>query len=144
MTRLVSCLVALVAVTSAGCGDDASTPTSPSTTASVLSTRLFTGTLVPGETQFFSFTITQDSGVALTLASLVRVGDRVPGDDRVDVALGVPRGTGCQVATRVLTEAALTPQIHEWRQRGVHCVSVSDPGTLEGRVTFALRIGYYQ
>jgi hypothetical protein len=144
VTRL-PIVLALAAGLSSGCGD-ATTPTSPSTPADAVAatTRLFTGTLAAGDTQFYSFTVPQDSGVFLTLASVTAPGERAAGDRPIRLGLGVPRGTGCAVATEIVTGPALTAQIREWTRKGVHCAAVADPGTLTTSVAFAVRIGYFQ
>lgn len=144
--RLVRPIVLAMCVTAAGCGADAVTPTSPTAPAeSVDSTsRLFTGTLAPRGTAFFSFTVAQDSGVFLTLASVTPTSGRGAVPMPLDLGLGVPRGTGCAVTRTITASADLAAQIREWRTAGVHCVSVSDAGRLAADVAFAVRIGYYQ
>lgn len=144
--RLALPLVVMVSLSAAACGNDADTPTSPSIPeASVDSTsRMFTGTLTPHGSTFFSFTVAQDSGVFLTLASLTPTSGRGTVQTPVDLGLGTPRGTGCAVAQTVATSADLAAQIRAWRSAGVHCVSVSDAGRLTGEVAFAVRIGYFE
>lgn len=145
MTRLILAL-GLVA-TCAGCGDDAAaTPTSPSIPeVSVDSTtRLFSGTLARGDAQFYSFTLPQESGVFVTLASVTTTDLRDATVVSVGVGLGVPRGTECVLTARVVTPAALTPQLQVITPPGVRCVAVFDPGTLTAPVRYAVRIGYYR
>ncbi len=136
-----------LAVTVTGCGDDAvQTPTSPSAPAISVdsASRLFSGTLTAGDAQFYSLTLPQNSGVFVTLASVTTTDNREATGTALALGLGVPRGTECVVSTRVVTTSALTPQIREFINQGVHCVSVADPGTLPAAVRFAVRIGYYQ
>ena len=144
--HLRALILVAAAVASTACGDDAGTPTSPSTPAAAVdsTSRLFLGTLAPGGSTFFSFTVPQDSGVFLTLASASLVNSRGAAPVALDLGLGVPRGTGCALSTEVVVEADLAAQIREWRPSGVHCVSVADAGTLTGEVAFAVRIGYFQ
>ena len=148
MTRaLLFSLVMLAASGAAACGDDEpSTPTSPSVPEESVdaTTRLFTGTLAPRGTVFYSFTVPQASGVFLTLASLTPTSGRIASPDRVVLGLGVPRGTGCAVSTTITTSADLAAQLREWRSAGVHCASLADPGVLTADVSFAVRIGYFQ
>jgi hypothetical protein len=127
----------------AACGDEPATPTSPST-EDVATTRLFTGTLAPGGSTFYSFTVPQASDVSLTLASVTPVNARPAAPVALDLGLGVPRGTGCAVSSEVVVEADLAAQIREARPAGVHCVAVADAGQLAGEVAFAVRIGYFQ
>ena len=145
MTRRILALA--LAATLCACGDDtAVTPTSPSIPESSVSStaRVFTGTLGVRDSQYYSFTLPQDSGVFVTLASVTTTESREAAAIGLAVGLGVPRGTDCVVSVRVVTTAALTPQIREWTAQGVRCVAVSDPGTLGGEVRYAVRIGYYQ
>jgi hypothetical protein len=144
--RLVRSIVLAMGVTASACGDDAVTPTSPTAPAeSVDSTsRLFTGTLAPRGSAFFSFTVAQDSGVFLTLASVAPTSGRGAVATPLDLGLGVPRGSGCAVTRAITASADLAAQIREWRAAGVHCVSVADAGRLAADVAFAVRIGYYQ
>lgn len=145
MTRLIIALGFAVMLT--GCGDDAAqTPTSPTVPEiSVDSTsRLFAGTLAAQDAQFYSFTLPQDSGVFVTLASVTTTDNREATGVSLGVGLGVPRGTECVMSTRVVSTSALTPQIREFTNQGVRCVAVFDPGTLQTPVRYAVRIGYYQ
>jgi hypothetical protein len=130
---------------SARCGNG-TTPTSPTTPDAAVeaTTRLFTGTLSAGGAQYYSFTVPQESGVFITLASLTSSEGRGSSNERIGLALGVPRGTRCAASARVVTGAALAAQIREWSTKGVHCVAVDDPGTLTSDVMFAVRIGYFQ
>lgn len=129
----------------AGCGSDTATPTSATTTTAANSaSRLFAGTLTAGDTQFYSFTLTQDAGVLVTLASVTGVDTRDATTTNLGVGLGVPRGTECVMSTRLVAGAALSPQIREYSKAGVHCVGVFDPGRLAAPVKFAVRIGYFQ
>jgi hypothetical protein len=138
--------VLTASLAAAACGDDAATPTSPSTPewAVDAASRLFTGTLTPHGSRFFSFTVTQDAGVFLTLASLTPTSGRGTVETPVDLGIGTPRGTGCAVVQTITTTADLAAQIRAWRSAGVHCVSVSDAGRLTADVAFAVRIGYFE
>jgi hypothetical protein len=136
----------IVSLAAAACGDDPVTPTSPSMPEGSVDSvsRLFTGTLSPRGSTFFSFTTQQDAGVFLTLASLAPTSGRGTVQTPVDLGLGTPRGTGCAVTRTVSTTADLAAQIRAWRSAGVHCVSLSDAGRLTGDVAFAVRIGYFE
>ena len=143
--RLLPVLIAAAGVVCPACSNDPVTPTSPSTAAAVdATTRLFTGTLGPGGSAFYSFSVPQASGVFLTLASVTPVNARGAAPVALDLGLGVPRGTGCALTAAVVVEANLAAQIREWRPAGVHCVAVADAGALSGEVAFAVRIGYFQ
>lgn len=145
MTRLL--LVLGLTAVCAGCGDD---PVATSTSASVpdelvaSSTRLFSGTLTRGDSAFYSFTLGQNSGVFVTLASVTGTTAPEALATPLRIGIGVPRGTGCAVTTSAVVTPALTPQLREYTPQGVRCVSVGDPGTLDSSVRFAVRIGYFQ
>lgn len=142
MTRLALALG--LAITLSGC-NDGGTPTSATPLEAVAgTTRLFAGTLTAGDAQFYSFTLPQDSGVFVTLASVTGADSRDPSGVILGLGLGVPRGTGCVLSTRIVTSAALTPQLGEFTTHGVRCVAVFDAGTLAAPVRFAVRIGYFQ
>lgn len=134
------------AVAASACGDDPATPTSasPSDVAVDAATRLFTGTLAPRGSAFYSFTVPQDSGVFLTLASVAPSSGRGAIATPLALGLGVPRGAGCAVTTQVVAAANLAAQLREWRPAGVHCASLADTGALTADVAFAVRIGYFQ
>lgn len=145
MTRLV--LVLGLSTLLAGCGDDPiATATSPSIPEGLVAnaTRLFAGTLARNESAFYSFTLGQNSGVFVTLASVTGADPREVTATPLRLGLGVPRGTGCALTTSVVVTPALTPQIREYLAQGVRCVSVGDPGTVGADVRFAVRIGYFQ
>lgn len=145
MTRLILALG--LAVICVGCGDNAATtPTAPTIPeVSVDSAaRLFSGTLVRGDTQYYSFTLPQESGVFVTLASVTSTDQRDATAVSVGIGLGVPRGMECVLSSRLVTPAALSPQLQVITPPGVRCVAVFDPGTLTAPVRYAVRIGYYR
>ena len=80
----------------------------------------------------------------VTLASVTATDERDVSGASVGLGLGVPRGTECVLRARVVTPAALTPQLQAITPPGVGCVAVFDPGTLPAPVRYAVRIGYYQ
>lgn len=133
-------LVALVAtLASLGCGKD--TPTSPTTSTPTSSTELFTGTLSPKGSSFYSFSVTNAGTASITLASLAssRVGLAVP--SRLTVGLGVPSGFGCATTTTVDASPGLTAQLTaSGAKDNIYCVYLADPGVLTGDVLFVIRI----
>jgi hypothetical protein len=144
VSRVLFLLAIAAALASVACGND-STPTSPtgSEVAVNATSRLFTGALGPGGAQFYSSTVAQDSGVFVTLAGLSQAGSREASTERIGLGLGVPRGTGCDVASAIVADPGLAAQVREWTTKGVHCVVVYDPGTLAADVAFAVRIRYF-
>lgn len=146
-TRHSLAAVVTLGLLAAGCknNQDAETPTSATTSTDPVSiTRLFTGTLTPGTTQFYSFTLSKDSDITLTLASVIPAGGREASTAPLRLSLGVPRALGCEVSSSVLTPAALSAQLREKGTPGIYCAAVSDPGSLRGDMSFAVRIGYFQ
>ncbi|MGC4084880.1 MAG: hypothetical protein QM736_22895 [Vicinamibacterales bacterium] len=133
---VLACAVMLASI---GCGDDS--PTTPSTSTPTSSTELFTGTLSPGGSSFYSFTVTNAGTVSITLASLAssRVGLVLP--SRLTIGLGVPNGFGCATTSTVDTAPGLTAQLTaSGAKDNIYCVNLADPGVLTGDVLFVIRI----
>jgi hypothetical protein len=139
MTRTIA-IVALLAACAAGC-DKAQTPTSAeSTTTSTTATALFSGTLESRGEAFYSFTVTQAGSVRLTLASLSAANGVAAASIDIGMGLGVPAGTGCAMSSATTVTPALTAQVVEVLDAGVHCANIFDAGTLTAPATFAMRI----
>ena len=137
MRLLVVTLAGFIAV---GCGHS-STTTSPSTTTTGPSTEYFTGTLSPTASSFYSFTVTNQGAVSVTLASetTARVGPAV--SSPIAVGLGVPGGFGCTLSSSADVTPGLSAQLtNPSSAAGIYCVSVADPGTLSADVIFVVRI----
>ena len=132
---------ALVAALLAGCSDNATTPTSPTSVS--LTTEMFTGTLEPHAQRFYSFTAVADSDMSVMLASLSTAGLRAQPDLSVGLGVGIPAGTGCDVKESVVTTVALTRQIDSSVTKGIHCVAIYDVGQVRESTTFAIRISHY-
>lgn len=134
-------LVLAVALSSVACAGDPATPTSPTTTTAVTSTETFTGTLAPGGSSFFSFSVVNSGAVSVTLASTTatRIGPAaaVP----LALGLGTPSGFGCLTASTLSVTPGLSAQItNPSASAGVYCVSVADAGVLASDITFVVRI----
>jgi hypothetical protein len=143
MTRSAVVLIVAAALGTARCGEDAATPTEPTTSsASTAITGHFVGALSIGGSRFYSFTVAQSGTVSATLASITtpRTGSAL------DVALGLgfgrPAGTGCSLSHAVTTGGSLTAQLHESASAGIYCISVYDAGELTGDVDFAVRFSH--
>jgi hypothetical protein len=130
-------LIALTAMASTGCGNNDSSTTSPSSTTR--STETFTGTLAVGDSQFYSFTVSQSGTTDITLASL-RANGYTPLAAPIGLGIGTPAGTGCEMTTTMDAIAALTPQISTSLTTGIHCVDIYDAGTLNAPAPFNIRI----
>lgn len=141
-SRVAAVCALATALLGAACGSDStSTTTSPTTTTATTSTELFTGTLSPRGSVFYSFSVTSAGDVSITLASVAsaRVGPAVP--SRLTVGLGVPSGFGCATSSTVDTAPGLTAQMTAAGARdNIYCVNLSDPGLLSGDVLFVIRI----
>ena len=124
----------------AGCADSAST-TSPTPTTATTSTEIFAGTLDPGGSSFYSFSVTQGGVVTVNLASLTTGSSvRTTSAAVVGLGIGIPSGTDCAVSTSTETSAALAAQMTNERTAGTYCVRVHDVGQLEVPLNFAIRI----
>jgi hypothetical protein len=129
-------LMIMTAIAAAGCSDDIDTPTSPSTTEPT--SVLFVGTLQPGSTRFYSYTMTAAGSVSAMLASLER--GQTPMPNAVELGLGIPAGTGCAVQVAQTTRTSLVPQIKQDTAAGTYCVRISDTEGLPAAMNFTIRV----
>ena len=132
--RMAICVAALA---STSCSGEAESPTSPTTT-STATTILFSGTLQPQSTRFYSYTTTSAGQVSAMLASLERNG--VPMPNALELGLGIPAGTGCSVDNPQATTTALVPQIRRDTAVGTYCVRISDVDGLPAPMNFTIRV----
>ena len=126
----------LIAITAAGCSKDAATPTSATTTAPT--TILFSGTLQPKATRFYSYTLTSPGTVTAMLASLEQSG--TPKPNALELGLGIPAGTGCAVDSPSTTTTSLIPQIRLDAAVGTYCVRLADTEGLPAPMDFTIRV----
>ena len=131
--RLSAVLIALAAT---GCGKNAVTPTSPTTTTPT--TILFSGTLQPKATRFYSYTLTSAGTVTAMLASLEQGG--TPKPNALELGLGIPAGTGCAVDSPSNTTTSLVPQIRLDAAVGTYCVRIADTDGLPAPMAFTIRV----
>jgi hypothetical protein len=111
-------------------------PTLPLT--SQASTQLFSGTLSPGGSQTFAFTI-GGAPLRVSLGSLTDAnGNPLP--QSVRLIFGVPQGTGCGPIQAVTTPVGLSTQLQVNVAGGTYCVSVVDVGQLSQTATFGVRV----
>ncbi|MGE3273956.1 MAG: hypothetical protein AB7O67_02515 [Vicinamibacterales bacterium] len=144
--KLVSILTCLaVAALAAGCGTD--TPTSPDdTTDSVADpsiTETFAGTLTPGGSAFYAFTVGENGTVNVTLTSIGGTA-AVPSTTWVGMGLGTPSGEDCATATSINTQAGGedVAQLTGTYAEGVYCVRVADIGNLGAAAPFTVVIAH--
>ena len=138
-------LIVLVAASvSTACGDESpTTPTTPTDPTLLRSSETFSARLGVGESQFYSFSVSGAGTTDVTLVSVRTAG--VPTATLttvVGLGLGTPAGTDCALSSATNTAAALTKQLSETTNAGVHCVKISDVGNLPGAVDYTLRIFY--
>jgi hypothetical protein len=132
--------IALVTLAAAGCG--AETPTSATSVTSVLNTKTFTGTLAVGGFRFYSFTVTASGAVTAMLASVTSPPRGAALQRSLEIAVGIPAGTGCSPRQAAVVPPALVAQVSVPVQPGIVCLRVADPGDLTDVVNFAVRFTY--
>jgi hypothetical protein len=121
------------------CSEEVETPTSASSaTISGPVTVLFSGTLQPRSSRFYSYTVSTAGTVSALLASVERNG--VPSSNPLEVGIGTPAGTDCAVAISAKVSAALIPQLRHDVAVGTHCVRVADSDGLSAPMTFTVRV----
>jgi hypothetical protein len=129
-------LILIAAMLPAGCGNDPETPTSASTTEPA--TVLFSGTLQPGASRFYSYTLTSAGSVTAMLASLERGSAPMP--NAVELGIGIPAGTGCAPQITSQTTTALVPQLRQDAAAGTYCVRIADTEGLPAAMNFTIRV----
>ena len=129
---------ALAVAMMSACGDKAETPTSATTTTPTSTTILFSGTLQPLGTRFYSYTMTSAGSVSAMLASLER--GSTPMNNSLELGLGIPAGTGCATSVASNTNTSLIPQLRQDFDKGTYCVRVSDKDGLPTAMTFTIRL----
>ena len=130
---------AVVAACSASCSN---TPTAPSDDDTPSKTvAYFVGSMNPGESQFYSFTVTTTEQSELTLISLLPDKAASPAlTTPMSLGLGTPLGTGCKLAASVVAAPGLTPQLSMPTTPTIFCAQISDTGSLTGPVSFTIKI----
>lgn len=136
MTMRLVCLLAAI-VMAASCGDSAESPTSPTTGPTTI---LFSGTLQPRGTRFYSYTLANAGTVSAMLASLER--GSTPMTNTLELGIGVPAGTGCAVQNAVIISSSLLPQLRQDTAAGTYCVRIADTLGLPVAMNFTIRVIY--
>jgi hypothetical protein len=134
-------LTMLVAAT--GCHKNSSTTPDTTTDPNYSVREIFSGTLSPGDSQFYGFTVSQQVSTVLTLSSVVRSGTETPEPVALSLALGTlsaDLATCSPSATPITVTSALTAHISQTLAAGSYCVLVADPGTLTDAVRFGVQI----
>src|SRR5262245_44815303 len=107
MTRLRNITMAcLVLAAGIGCNRN-DTPTTPTSIPGATSfTQVFAGTLQPGASQSYAFSLSASAPVRLTLGSLTDANEN-PLSASMSMSFGRPQGTGCGALNTVTVQAAL-------------------------------------
>lgn len=143
LARRVLLLVGAVAV--AGCGNSATTTSPTTTTTATALTELYSGTLSPKGSSFYSFTVAATGSLSITLASTTttKIGPAVAAT--LTLGLGTPSGFGCAVTSSVAATPGLSAQLSNASltaesNGSVYCLRISDPGQLTSDILFVVRI----
>jgi len=145
MTRLLSASVrsfgcaCLILVGAAGCNRSEETPTTPTTTETTSFTIVFSGTLTPGGSQSFAFTLASGVPIRVSLGSLTNASG-TPLLTPLTLTFGRPAGTGCGALHTVTTSPGLSTHISVFTAAGTYCVAITDTGQLSGSADFGVRI----
>jgi hypothetical protein len=138
--RLLCPLAVLVALAAPSCGDS-TTPTEPSATAGSPIQEIFSTTLSPRGSTFYSFASSFTGAARVTLIGVTDAAGAVV-TPALTLGFGVPKGTGCGATSTVAVTPGLVSHITAPIAASIYCVSLTDPGNLTGDVTFYMRIAY--
>lgn len=127
-------LVCAIAVSAAACGDDSTTPTSPTVTV----TEDFAGTIAPSGTNTHTFTVKATGTVSVLLTSVAPLATMAIG-----VSLGSWDGTNCTVvAANGNARAGTSAVLSGTANPANFCLQVYDSGNLSGDVTYAVQVAH--
>jgi len=130
-------LLFALALTGAACDNNRTiTPTTPAQPQ----TEIFSGTLAPQTSSFYSFTVATSGSVSITLASLVPVAPGPAATTVMGLGVGTPNGTDCDVTNSVTTAPGLTAQLVNSLTAATYCAKIYDLGSLTSNVNFTVRI----
>ncbi len=136
---IVMAIVVAAALGAAACGDSPAAPTAP--TAIDTRTLLFSGTLAPGDSIFYSILMehTQVLGVTIASTTLGPTGPAQP--TAASIGVGVPSGTQCVLRSPAVTVTpGLVAQVAVQLDPGTYCVRIADAGFFPAPMDFAVRI----
>ena len=132
--------VAGLAVFAIGCGNDDSSPTSPTRTpAAPTVTERYVGAIPVGGSGFYSFSVAEYGTVNVTLTAVSGIDDSSVG---IGLGLGTPAGFGCTATATLTATPSTTPQFANPYEAGIYCVRVYDAGTLTGSMMFDVTIAH--
>ena len=127
------------------CGSNDSIPTSPTPTETTTVTaptvtETFSGTLSVGGFRFYSFTVTQNGTLNLTLTSVG--GQFVPSTVMLGLGIGTPSGVDCTTTSTAIGAAGSAPQLTGTFSPGLYCARAYDIGNLFAPATFSVDIAH--
>jgi hypothetical protein len=137
MKTSIAALLVIAGLSTAACGGDNAIPT-PAPIGP--STEIFDGTLQMQGSSFFSFTVQTSGSVSITLASLIPTKPGPALNTVMDLGVGQPLETDCNVTSSVAAAPALVPQLVNTLTPATYCARISDLGNLTTPVTFTIRI----
>jgi len=133
MRKLAFVLLPL-ALLAAGCADNGSTSTAPSTHT----VQTFTGTLQPLATDVYPFSTTISGEITVTLTNA-----GPPDAVSLGVGIGTPNGSACTLIKAQAVQPANIAQITGSADPGSYCVSVYDLGTLTAPVNYTVVVSHF-
>jgi predicted small secreted protein len=142
------CFPLLVALVVAGCDNTITGPAGTDTSGTTTTTSApiiewFEAAVSPGQSMFYSFTVTTSGPATATLAAVVQPPKVGALATPVRIAFGTPVGEGCDISDSVEATPSLTPQLGTTLAAGIHCVSVADSGQLTGTVIASVRFAHH-
>jgi hypothetical protein len=129
-----------LAVALTACDDQNAAAPTPTLANVPVVVESFVGTVALAGSRFYSFSLTKEGPVLLTLVSLTENG--AASTTVVSLGLGIPSGTTCAVSSAATTAAGPTPQVNQSRPPGVYCARVSDLGFLTAAADFVVNIAH--
>ena len=140
MTALKRIALASLLLAAAACGGGDTPATTPTAIAGP-QTQLFEGTLAPGGSAFYSFTVDQTGNASVMLASVsTSTAPNTSVAITLGLALGTPLGTDCSITAALTASPSLTSPLVNSLTPGIYCARVYDIGNLKSTVNFAVRI----
>jgi len=134
--RPLAALFVTIAIAVAGCGDDSTTPTTPTRSSPV--TERFESNLV---VQGAAWRFVSANGTGTLTAALTTV-DQPSAVVNFAIGLRNANGTGCLISHDVVTAAGTAPQLSAQVDAGDYCVKIADTGTLTTPMKFTITITY--
>jgi hypothetical protein len=137
--QLATLAALLVAASACGQQDPDNVVTGPSSGLSTSFTQVFSGTLLPGGSASYAFSMASSAPLRLSLSSLTDLTEK-PISSALKLTFGRPQGTGCGVLETVTVPASLATHLLFQPAAGTYCVGVADVGQLTGSAVFGVRI----